>query len=597
METPSASSGDSISIEKRETNNQEGEHTDIEANKKHLQTDGELRSDNDLARRLTEILIEDGSRPRSSLAEFRAPEDPEGSGENDTGRIERPSGWRWWLVCFAVYSSCTMYGLDTTIAGEVQAAVIDTFHDVSQIAWLGAGFLLGSTASILPYGALYNSFNQKWLYIGGVVLFEAGSALCGGAPSMNALIVGRVIAGVGGTGIYLGSLNYLTALTPPKNRGVYVTFVGFSWGIGCILGPIVGGLFSDSNATWRWAFYINLVIAAVTAPIYLFLFPNIRSSLGLSVKARLASFDYLGFILSMGFWVCYSLGFLSAGSIWPWHDGRTIATIVVFGMLLIAYGVQQTFSILTTPTTRSFPVHLLKSRTQVLLYITTAAAMTGVQLPIYYIPIYFQFVRDDTAIEAAVRLLPFIIVLITSNLLTGYLLPRIKYYIGIYIVSGVLLTIAGALYYVYLDPSTQPGAIYGINVLAGVGAGPAINIGFPIATLKAHARDAVHAITLQNFAQLSAGTIALVIGGQVFQTTSVKNLGAVLGPAGYTQDQIRQAVAGGRSDVFRGLTGELRERATLAITDAIRQDFVLVIVAGAVFLVAGLAMRRERLFP
>jgi MFS family permease len=62
---------------------------------------------------------------------------------------------------------------------------------------------------------------MKWLYIGGIVLFEAGSALCGGAPNMDALILGRVIAGVGGTGIYLGSLNYMTALTSPHKRGVF----------------------------------------------------------------------------------------------------------------------------------------------------------------------------------------------------------------------------------------------------------------------------------------------------------------------------------------------------------------------------------------
>lgn len=144
---------------------------------------------------------------------------------------------------------------------------------------------------------------------------------------MGALIVGTVIAGVGGTVIFLGSLNYMTVLTPSKVRGIYVTGVGFFWGVGCIFGPIVGGSLSDSSATWRWAFYINLVIAAVIAPVYLFVLPSFKPSSDQSIMSRLLELDLLGFALSIGFWVTFALGFLPAGGIWKWSNGRTIVTI------------------------------------------------------------------------------------------------------------------------------------------------------------------------------------------------------------------------------------------------------------------------------
>lgn len=102
------------------------------------------------------------------------------------------TGFRWILICLGLYLSSLMYGLDTTIAADVQGAVIETFGDVPQLSWIGAGFPLGSVAVILPYGFLYTVFNMKWLYVAGILLFQAGSALCGAAPSMNALIVGRV---------------------------------------------------------------------------------------------------------------------------------------------------------------------------------------------------------------------------------------------------------------------------------------------------------------------------------------------------------------------------------------------------------------------
>ena len=95
-------------------------------------------------------------------------------------------------------------GLDTTIAADVQGPILEAFGDIEKLSWVGIGFPMGSVSIVLLVGALYALFDVKWMFIGSLVLFEAGSALCGAAPNMNALIVGRVIAGTGGAGMYLG---------------------------------------------------------------------------------------------------------------------------------------------------------------------------------------------------------------------------------------------------------------------------------------------------------------------------------------------------------------------------------------------------------
>ncbi|KAJ5511535.1 Monooxygenase FAD-binding [Penicillium expansum] len=118
-------------------------------------------------------------------------------------------GFPWVVVCVSLYVTCFLYGLDTTIAADVQGSVIAAFGHVSQIAWIGAGFPLGSVCVILFLGTLFNTFNMKWIFVGTVVLFEAGSALCGAAPTMSALIVGRVIAGAGGVAFTLDPCNTL----------------------------------------------------------------------------------------------------------------------------------------------------------------------------------------------------------------------------------------------------------------------------------------------------------------------------------------------------------------------------------------------------
>lgn len=113
-------------------------------------------------------------------------------------------GFRWIVICIAIFSANLLYGLDTTIAADIQGAISETFNNVTQLGWLGVGFNLGSTVAILPVGKAYGIFDTKWLYIICLIMFAAGSALCGGAPNMNAMIVGRIWAGVGGAGMYLG---------------------------------------------------------------------------------------------------------------------------------------------------------------------------------------------------------------------------------------------------------------------------------------------------------------------------------------------------------------------------------------------------------
>lgn len=150
--------------------------------------------------------------------------------EKDVDATRTVKGIRWFLICLSLYTSIFIYGLDTTIAADVQGAVLEAFGHVEQLAWIGAGFPLGSVSVILLNGVLYTSFNMKWVYITALVLFEIGSALCGAAPNMAALIVGRVIAGAGGSGIFMGCLSFFTTLTTPKERAIYITGTGFSWG-------------------------------------------------------------------------------------------------------------------------------------------------------------------------------------------------------------------------------------------------------------------------------------------------------------------------------------------------------------------------------
>ncbi|KAI1300922.1 major facilitator superfamily domain-containing protein [Xylaria venustula] len=522
------------------------------------------------------------------------PSDPDSemSSENGKGRAIR--GARWLIICVAIYTTCTLYGLDTTIAADIQGPIVQSLGHVEQLAWVGAGFPLGSVSVILFLGKLYETFNSKWNLITTVVLFEVGSALCGAAPSMTAIIVGRVIAGIGGSGIYLGSLQYFAIMTDEKERGLYMSLIGAFWGLGAVLGPIIGGAFSQSSATWRWAFYVNLPIGALTILPFIFWLPSFHPIKGISILKRLATIDFVGFILGAGTWISFLLALTMAGSTWPWKDGRTIATFVVFGVVLVAYATQQTFSIFTTPARRMFPIHLLRDRTQILLYVVTAAGTTAVFVIIYYLPIYFQFVNGDGAITAAVRLLPFVAVAVVFNVSAGSLLHLIKFYSIIYIIGGVFMVAGGGPLVASLNSNAPTSLIYGLTVLAAVGGGLTMTTAYTVATLTVKPEDAGAGINLQNVAQIGGQVIALAVAGQIYQSIGVRNLSAVLAGQGFSDSEIHGAVAGAQSDLFMQLTGNLRTQAIQAITEAMQMTMVLVPIAGGVMLLAGLGMKREK---
>ncbi|ROW11429.1 hypothetical protein VMCG_00961 [Cytospora schulzeri] len=255
----------------------------------------------------------------------------------------------------------------------------------------------------------------------------------------------------------------------------------------------------------------------------------------------------------------------------------------------------QYFAILTTPSRRAFPGHLLRDRTQVLLYIVTAAGTTALYVVVYYIPIYFQFVNNDQALMAAVRLLPFIIIAVTVNLISGSLLHFIKVYMAMYIIAGVTVVAGGGPLVVYLDPTSSTGTIYGLTVLVAVGSGLCMVTGYTVATLT-RPEDAGAALSMQNISQIGGQLIALAVAGQIYQSTALKNLSVVLAGSGFSPEEIQSAVAGVQSTLFENLHGELRDKAVVAVTDAMKMTFVLVPVGGGVMLISALFMKRERLF-
>jgi hypothetical protein len=347
--------------------------------------------------------------------------------------------------------------------------------------------------------------------------------------------------------------------------------------------------------TFLQAFYINLVVAGFSGPIYLFCLPSIHPRRGDKLMKRILEIDMVGATLVAGIFALFIIPLTLAEGNWAWGDASTIVCLVLCGVLTVVFLGQQAFAILTTKERRIFPVALLHSRTLVLLFISTAATSTKLFIPVYYIPLYFQFTRGDEPMEAAVRLLPFVLIGVFTTMLSGGIMPRTGLYMPWYTLSGVFGTVGGALMYT-VDSSTSAGAVYGYSILIAIGAGASLQLGYSIAQAIIPVAQQPDAVRFMNMSQLGGTTIALTIAGRVFQTYAFKNVKNALSGLGFTDDQVGAAVSGAQGEIFNDLSPAVRQAVLDGIIDATSKAYILVIVGGVTTLICSMFMKREKLF-
>ena len=377
---------------------------------------------------------------------------------------------------------------------------------------------------------------------------------------------------------------------------------------------MVAGAFSGSSATWRWAFYINLPLAArelvphhtlktvtnprfpvlVTAPIYIWLFPRYNPQPTITTPRKLTQIDWVGSLLNASTLVLFMIVLTFSGSTWHWNAAGPITLWTFFGLSLILYVLQQTFSIFTTPERRLFPIHFTKSRTLLLLYFTTAASASAMSVCLYYVPLFFQFTRGDTALGAAVRLLPFIILYVFFVMFSGALLPVFGRYAPWYLPSSMLIIIGGAFMY-RINATTHTASIYGYEVLIAVGVGLIFQTGYTVAAAKVDPKDVPAAIGFINVAQIGSIAISLSISGAIFQNLGYAYLRDALASYDFSEASLRSALAGAKSVVLSGDDTVIRGLAIDAIIATIDKLYALVLAAGAVVFVSACFMRWEKL--
>jgi MFS family permease len=143
-----------------------------------------------------------------------------------------------------------------TILGTAIPKITDEFHELDKVSWYAAAYFMTFGGFQSTWGKFYKYFPIKTWFLVAMFIFEVGSLICGVAPNPSTLIAGRAISGLGGAGIGAGAFTIIGFAAPPEKRPQLIGFTGATYGIAAVLGPLLGGVFSD-RVSWRWVWLLH----------------------------------------------------------------------------------------------------------------------------------------------------------------------------------------------------------------------------------------------------------------------------------------------------------------------------------------------------
>lgn len=415
--------------------------------------------------------------------------------------------------------------LDQTIVGTALPRVIADLGGLDHYAWVATAYLLTSTAAVPIFGKLSDIYGRKWFYIGGMVLFMLGSALCGLSQSMIQLIAFRGLQGVAGGILTANTFAIIGDLFPPAERGKWQGLTGSVFGLASVVGPALGGWLTDGPG-WRWVFYVNLPVGIVAIAVLLIGLPAIRP------RDR-RPIDWLGAGAIVGGTVPLLLAFSWAGTNYAWGSPQIVGLLAVSAVMIGAFLLVE-----RRAAEPIIPLRFFQNR--IFAVAVTAMFLVGSAMfgAILYVPLFVQGVIGKSATNSGAVLTPMMLALVLASTASGQIISRTGRYKWSALLGLSVVTL-GMWLQSRMNVATGSGTAVRNMIVLGLGIGLSMPT-FTIAVQNAFPAREIGVVTasVQFFRSIGA-TIGVAIMGTFLTTSLHNNLMAGL-PA-----DVRQAVPAG----------------------------------------------------
>nr|WP_244954092.1 MDR family MFS transporter [Spelaeicoccus albus] len=477
------------------------------------------------------------------------------------------------LIFAALLAAMFLASLDQTIISTAMPTIVGDLHGVKDQSWLITIYLLAMTIVMPLYGKFGDMWGRKYIFLAAIALFVIGSFGCGAAQSFWWLIAARGFQGLGGGGLMILSQAIIADIIPAKDRGKYMGPIGGLFAISAVIGPILGGFFTQ-HASWRWCFWINVPLGIIAFFIALFALrlPSHRSDRKIDVWGILFMALATGQLILTTTW---------GGNKYDW-DSTTIllliAGTVVSGVIFVLIELKSDDPIL--------PMYLFKNWTFV--NATLIGLLIGLAMfaGIAYIPTFLQMSTGTDITGSGLLMLPMMGGVMLTSIVSGFLVSKTGKY-KIYPLFGTIIAAAAMAWMTTLTSETSTFTIGVMIFCLGFGIGLVMQIIVLVVQNAVAPRLVGTATSTNNFFREIGASLGTSLFGAAFTSRlsdEFQDMFSKLPPGSGKQ------LSGGSTltpDVVNSLPDKIHDLVVTAYANALAPSFwYLVPIMGAAFILA-----------
>lgn len=407
-----------------------------------------------------------------------------------------------------------------------------------------------------------------------MAIFALGSGISGGAHTAEMLIAGRAVQGAGGGGVILMIEMIVCDLVPLRERGKFMGIIFAVFALGSSLGPFIGGAIAQHD--WRWVFWINLPIAAVSL-VLLVLFLHVNYDRQSSVASRLRRIDYTGNAILIASVTAILIALSYGGTSYSWSSWHVLVPLLLGFAGIGSFLLYESSTWCIQPMT---PVQHFKNRTSASAFFLTFAHSMLSFWTLYFLPVYFQGVKLEDPTRSGALLLPTVCTIVPGGMISGAILSKTGRYRPVHLASFALMTLCTGLFMMF-DQNSHTALYVCVQVIGGFGSGLALSTLLPATQAALSERDTASSAATWTLIRTFGTVWGVAIPAAIFNSRCDSLSGRISDGATRAQIANGQAYSHATKEWMLSLTIEMRDEAISVFSKGLEMVWIVATAIGA----------------